>query len=132
MEKTKEYIIIDYDCGICTHTWNYYLTFDINKNLTPIGLATIPDSDYDFKDKVSMLNINFVDANGRVFHKARAIFEALKRTSGLWKIAGYLGANPIVSSLFVPIYAIIRDNRSQISKMIGLNACNLSFTQFPK
>lgn len=132
MDKPKEYIIIDYDCGICTHTWNYYLSFDINQHLTPIGLASIPDSDYPFKNEVSLLNINFVDANGRVFHKARAIFEAQKRLSGFWKIAGYIGANPIISALFVPIYALIRDNRSLISKMLGMNVCTVNFATIKK
>lgn len=129
MEKPKEYIVIDNDCGICTHTWNYYLSFDKKDNLTPIGLASIPDSDYPFKDKISLLNVNFVDKDGRVFQKARAIFEAQKRLSGIWKITGYIGANPIVSTLFVPIYALIRDNRSRISKMLGMNVCNINFSQ---
>lgn len=129
MDKPKEYIIIDNDCGICTHTWNYYLSFDIDKNLTPLFLASIPDSDYPFKDKVSLENFNFVDANGRVYQKARGIFETLKRLTGFWKIAGYIGANPVVSTLFVPIYALIRDNRSRISKMLGMNVCKVNFSQ---
>lgn len=121
-------LIIDGDCGICTHFGNFLKTYDINDNYDLVTFNQLVDIQEIDSNKISFENMNFVSDKGIYYMQFRAVMEAMKLTSGVFKLIGLLGSNKIVSFIFTPIYILIRNNRSNISKLLGYKACEVRYS----
>jgi predicted DCC family thiol-disulfide oxidoreductase YuxK len=125
----KDILIFDGDCGICTFTAEF-----IKKRVDKISLEIKPYQVLDLKNIHSELDEDmtsksvyfFKNKNNQIYSKSKAVFLALKKMNGFYKIMGYLLDNPLFVFIFNPIYNIVARNRTKISKMFGLNACNIS------
>lgn len=125
MENT---LIIDGDCGICTHFGMFLKKYDKYYNYKLITLNQVSNNNEIIKNNISFDNINFIGSNNTYYQKSRAVFEAMKLTSGIFKIIGILGANSLVPIVINPFYNLIRDNRSRISSFLGYKACEINYT----
>jgi predicted DCC family thiol-disulfide oxidoreductase YuxK len=124
---SSEYLIIDFDCGICTTFWSRVLKFDKYKKLQLLPISTINQLTYSFSGTINEANIAFVDKQGIYFAKSRAIFEAFKRLAFPFNILGYVLSNIVFETLVNPFYIVIRDNRHRISNYLGLKSCEINY-----
>ncbi len=123
----KNTLIIDGDCGICTHFGNYLKTFDIRNNFDLITLSQVQNNIEINQKAISLDNINFVSEKGNYYTQVRAVSEAMKLSSGIFKLFGIFSSNPFISFIFKPIYILVRNNRTQISKILGYKACEIRY-----
>jgi predicted DCC family thiol-disulfide oxidoreductase YuxK len=125
----KDILIFDGDCGICTYTAEF-IEKRVDKNsldIKPYQVLALKKIHNDLDEEMTSKSVYFYqNSNKQIYSKSKAIFLALKKMNGVYKVMGYLLDNPLFVFIFNPIYNIIARNRTRISKMYGLNACNIS------
>lgn len=125
----KDLLIFDGDCGICTYTAEFIEKRVDNNSLDikPYQVLALKKIHNDLGEDMTSKSVYFYqNSNKQIYSKSKAVFLALKKMNGLYKIMGYLLDNPLFVFIFNPIYNIVARNRTKISKMFGLNACNIS------
>lgn len=122
---TKDLVIFDGDCGVCSYFagWierhDYKDNFDV-KPYQMLDLEMIhPDISVESAEKTMFL----ITSDKQVFTHARGVFEIAKRLTGIYGLLGGLIANAFFGAMFKPLYRLVASNRSRLSRLFGLNAC---------
>lgn len=120
-------VLYDGDCGICSWSRTFAEARDVHQQLTfiPFQLADLDALSRGLTREQASRMAWAILPDGTRHGGARAVFEVLKRLSGLWRVVGRLGANPIISAIFTPPYRLIAAQRHHISAKLGMNACAL-------
>ena len=125
----KDILIFDGDCGICIFTAEFIKkrVHKYSLEIKPYQILDLKNIHSDLDEDMTSKSVYFYKNNKKqIYSKSKAVFLALKKMNGLYKIMGYLLDNPLFVFIFNPIYNIVARNRTKISKMFGLNACNIS------
>jgi predicted DCC family thiol-disulfide oxidoreductase YuxK len=118
-------VLFDGDCGICSWSRDFAERHDRDGKLrlVPFQLADLDALSPGLTLHEASRMAWFIKPDGTRFGGARCVFEVFKRLDGLWPVLGWLGANPVISTLVTPIYWLVANNRHRISARIGLTAC---------
>jgi predicted DCC family thiol-disulfide oxidoreductase YuxK len=118
-------VLFDGDCGICSWSRDFAEKHDHagRLHLVPFQLADLDALSRGLTREEASRMAWFILPDGTRYGGARCVFEVLKRLDGLWPVPGWVGANPIFSTLATPFYWLIAHNRHRISARLGLTAC---------
>ena len=120
-------VIYDGDCGICTA---FKLDAERRDKENRLYFVAFQAHDLDqvapdITREMASRAVYLVRADGRRFQGARAFFEAMRRLPGPWGWVGAVGAFPLLSLVAEPFYRLVAHNRAALSRLLGLDACQL-------
>ncbi len=120
-------VIYDGECGICNETRAWAEARDVAEQLVfvPFQTADLDSLSPGLTRHMTSRMAYFVRPDGARFGGARAVFETLKRLPGVWGVLGWLGANPVISTLVEPFYRLFAANRHRVSAWLGLTVCRI-------
>jgi predicted DCC family thiol-disulfide oxidoreductase YuxK len=127
-------MIFDGECGICTASAEWIKARDTADQLAvvPYQTANLETLSPGLTPAMARRSVYFVRSDGRRYKEARAVFETLKRLSGIWRVVGFLLANPICAVLCAPGYRLVARYRKRISIWLGMTACAVPGSAQPK
>jgi predicted DCC family thiol-disulfide oxidoreductase YuxK len=134
VSMTKQGIFIfDGACGVCTASVQWVQRRDVAGRLAclPYQTADLDSISPGLTEEMANRAAYFVRGDGHRFRGARAVFEALRRLPGVWKLVGTVGALAPVSLLCEPVYRLFAANRTRISIWLGLTACAVPVASRP-
>ncbi len=124
----SDLLIFDGDCGICTTTAEYIKKRSNESfiKVKPYQVLNLNEIHNELNAVKTSKSVYFYEVNtSRIYSKSKAVFMALKKMNGVYKVMGYLLDNPLFVFISNPIYNLIAKNRTKISKLFGLNACKI-------
>lgn len=118
-------LLYDGDCGICQWTADWLRKHDHAHRLRIVPFQTIDPAAIapGLTREECAQAVQLITADGRRFRAARAVFETLRLLPPPWQWLGTFCAP--FSPLFEPIYHLIARSRHRLSRLLGLNACQL-------
>lgn len=118
-------LIFDGACGFCTWSAEWIRRHDEAGRLSiqPYQTADLGQLSPGLTPQMASQSVYFVRADGRRFHGAWAVFETLRCLPGVWHVLGRVMANPLLSALAEPFYRLVANNRTRISRWLGLTVC---------
>jgi len=120
-------LIYDGDCGFCTRCVRMVERLPLQVRLVPWqeeDLAALGTT-----EAQARMQVLLITADRRVFGGAAAVAELLKHCRGLWRLAGWIMAAPIMRTLAAWIYRWIAANRYRLPG--STPACRLPEHQRP-
>jgi predicted DCC family thiol-disulfide oxidoreductase YuxK len=124
---TRDTVIFDGDCGVCTALKNWAEGFDADGRLEFVAFQTadLDSISLGLTAEMTSQALYFVQQDGKRFGGARALFETMRRLPGVWGIMGSIWAFPPLSLLAEPFYRLFARYRGYVSRRLGLERCDL-------
>lgn len=123
---TKNYILYDGDCGICSYSAEW-----LSKRLSSELFIIIPFDEeleickrFELNLDMAFKTVIFVESD-KYYTESRAICEITKHLPLPFKITGMIFSNKFFEIILNPIYRLVAKNRASISKLFGLQACKV-------
>ena len=120
---TQLTVLYDGDCGVCTHTARALTRLDTRHRLRLISLQTAALPDMPPSDEL-MDALHAVDGEGRWFAGAAAAVE-VTRYVPLFGPISLIARLPLAMPIFGVLYGVVANNRRSISRVLGLNVCQV-------
>lgn len=123
----KHHVIFDGDCGVCRRLVQLALAKDRNDRLrfSQYQTAQLDQLSPGLTRRMTSKSLYFIRHDGRTFRGARAVFETMKRLSGIYGFLGVVLSIPPISLILEPFYRLFAHYRSQISRLLKLQQCAL-------
>ncbi len=119
--------IVFYDgaCGICQSFASWLMGLDQAHGLSLVAYQQIDPAELPARltPELTQQAMHLLDAQGNLFRGARAVFEALRSLPGFWGCMGTVFSNRLMSCIAEPIYRLVADHRTAISRVLGLHVC---------
>jgi predicted DCC family thiol-disulfide oxidoreductase YuxK len=118
-------VIFDGECGICNAVREWAEARDHAGRLRFVAYQT---ADLDslspgLTRRMASRSVYFIYSDGRRVGRARAVFEMLRRLSGVWRSVGMVMVQLPFWPLAEPFYNLVARNRARLSARLGLSYC---------
>jgi predicted DCC family thiol-disulfide oxidoreductase YuxK len=125
--KERATVVFDGRCSVCSALKDHGERLDTKERLRwmPFQTADLGALSEGLTQEMASRSVYLVDADGKRYRGARAVFEAMKRLPGAWGVVGRVGAFPPFSLLAEPVYRLVARNRDRISRRFGLERTEL-------
>ncbi len=129
MINKNSILIFDGNCGICS-----YLALKIRKYIAKYSISPANSSyelfkQYNIDPNLSIKTVILINKHNNdlvILTESAAIFEILADLLNLDKNERKFLFSDKLIKFFQPLYRIIANNRTAISKLFGLNACKIN------
>ena len=116
-------VLYDGDCGICSQTARLLVRIDSRRRLQLVALQTAAVPGMPPLDDL-MSELHAVDGGGHWSVGAAAVVEIARRVSLLWPITAFARL-PLAMRFLDVFYRTVANNRHSISRVLGLQVCQV-------
>ncbi|MFC7328947.1 thiol-disulfide oxidoreductase DCC family protein [Marinactinospora rubrisoli] len=124
---TRPTLLYDGDCGFCTRSVRVALRLPVAVTPLPWQAADLAALGVDAARARGQ--VLFIEPSGRVHGGAMAVAALLRRSRGLWPVAGAVLALPVVRTVAAAVYRTVSANRHRLPG--ATPACRLPREQWP-
>jgi predicted DCC family thiol-disulfide oxidoreductase YuxK len=116
-------VLYDGDCGVCTHVARGLARLDSRGRLQLVSLQVAELPDMPPRDEL-LGALHALDVGGRWSVGAAAAVEIARRIPLLWPIS-VAARLPLAMSILDVFYRSVADNRQRLSRLLGLQVCQV-------
>jgi predicted DCC family thiol-disulfide oxidoreductase YuxK len=128
IERGKDHLLFDGDCGVCVYFSEIARKMDARKGFIIEAYQSYPETElmeYGITYGQCAKNLQAITRKGRVYQGAFAVNYFLWRHFPWTLLAVLIYGLPPVLLFEIIGYRLVADNRRRISQWFGLNACLL-------
>ncbi len=128
IERGKDYLLFDGDCGICTYSSEIAKRMDGNKRFIVEPYQAFAETElmkFGITYQQCARNLQAITRQGRVYQGAFAVNYFLWRHFPWPLLVILIYILPVLLLLEVIGYRLVANNRRRISQWLGMNACAL-------